>query len=246
MKGGGKAPPPPDPTAVSQAQTQANQQTAQYNAALGSGSIFTPLGSSQFTGRVDPTTGATVYDQRVNLTPDAQAQLDSEMAQNRQLNTVAGGMLDRIGSTYGTPMDTSTLPKMLGADDLLGTRQSVEDAIYGRYASRLNPEFGQREDQLRTRLANQGIVEGSQAFENSWDRFGRERTDAYDTARRSAVVGGGDELVKMAGLSGNQRAQALAEALTMRNQPLNEFSALRNESPVQIPQFQGFNAPQMG
>lgn len=115
MKGGGKAPPPPDPTAVSQAQTQANQQTAQYNAALGSGSIFTPLGSSQFTGRVDPTTGATVYDQRVNLTPDAQAQLDSEMAQNRQLNTVAGGMLDRIGSTYGTPMDTSTLPKMLGA-----------------------------------------------------------------------------------------------------------------------------------
>lgn len=114
-KGKSKAPPPPDPAAVSAAQTQSNKDTAQYNAALGSGNVTTPLGSSTFTPRVDPRTGATVYDQTVSLTPDAQAQLTQELAQNRQLNTVAGGMLDRIGSQYANPMDTSGLPALNGA-----------------------------------------------------------------------------------------------------------------------------------
>jgi hypothetical protein len=112
---GGRAPATPDPKAVSDAQTQSNLQTAQANAALGAGNTTTPLGSSTFTGRKDPLTGLTIYDQNISLTPDAQAQLDQEMAQNRQLNDVAGGMLGSIGNTYANPLDTSGLPGLMGS-----------------------------------------------------------------------------------------------------------------------------------
>ena len=55
---GGSAPPPPDPYATSAAQTQSNQQTAAYNAAINRGNTITPYGSSTYTTRTDPTTGA--------------------------------------------------------------------------------------------------------------------------------------------------------------------------------------------
>lgn len=381
MKGGGSPPPTPDPNVVSAAQTASNKDTAQYNAALGSGGVTTPLGSSKYTSRVDPTTGATIYDQNISLTPETQAQLDQELAQNAQLNGIAGGMLNRIGDTYGTPLDTSGmpalrssptagayqtdlntsglpglmsslgpnystsldtggapglvgsidtngLPKLYGADDLTGARKSVEDAVYGNYSSRLDPMWQQREDQLRTRLANQGIVEGSDAWKNAWQQADFARNDAYDQARRSATVAGGDEFTRLINASqGNRaqafgervtggnftndaraqavqealarggfqndasvnafnannnaraqgfgeqqaagafrnssvasgnadaragasqdnaaRSQALAEAMALRNMPLNEFSALRNEGPVNVPQFAGYNAPQV-
>lgn len=385
--GGGKAPPPPDPNVVSAAQTRSNRDTAQYEAALNSGNVTTPLGSSRFTGRVDPTTGATVYDQTISLSPDAQAQLDQELAQNRQLNTIAGGMMTRIGDQYATPMDTSklpglmaganvgqyqqginttgvsplrgapsmgqyqtdvsvngpglvgsidtaNLPELLGANDLEGARKAISDALYSRQSAYLDPQYQQREDATRTRLANQGITEGSEAWQRSMDEFSRDRAFNYDRAREAAITGSSGELARLAGVAlGNRsqafgeratganftndaraqalaealstgnfrnsavgagntdalraagfdnevsntqfdragqagqfanaataagnadalraagftndaRAQALQEALTLRNQPLNEFNALRSSSPVDIPQFEG--APDTG
>src|SRR5574343_496228 len=47
-KKGGQAPKAPDPVKVSRAQTQSNQDTAEFNAALNRVRTYTPSGSSVF------------------------------------------------------------------------------------------------------------------------------------------------------------------------------------------------------
>lgn len=68
--------------------------------------------------------------------------------------------------------------------------QSVEDALYGRYTSRLDPQFAQQEDQLRTRMYNMGLREGDAAFDQQMGNFGMTRNDAYENAMRQAIAGG--------------------------------------------------------
>lgn len=255
---GGKAPKTPDPNVVSAAQTQSNTDTAAYQNALNHGNVSTPYGSQTFTGRVDPTTGATVYDQSVSLSPGQQQLYDQQQQQNLQLGRVGTQMLGGIQNAYGSPMDTSGLPaladrsSLYGADDLEGARKSVSDALYQRQSSYLDPQYQQRENDLTTRLANQGVVEGSEAWRNARDQFGRERAFDYDQARTSSITGGLNEMqglsgiaLNNAGFQNNARAQSLQELLTRRNQPLNEFNALRQNTQVDTPQFQNPNNAQV-
>lgn len=317
-------PPAPDPYQVAGAQTQQNQNAANYNAAINRVNTYTPMGSQEYsvTG-TDPRTGAPIYRQDINLTPDAQALYDQQIQQNRQLGNIAGGMMDNI--PYGTQVDTSGLPQLQGSvnpggpslqsgyqqydpqmnidssglpkipgqDDLGAFRNEAEKALYDRNTHYLDNDFSRREDSMRTRLANQGIVEGSEAYRNAVDDFERGRESAYGQARNSAVAGGGAEAERMYNMGANTRGQlygealaggqfannaagmataqnaqgaafsnqarnqALAEALaggqfqnqargqgmselfSLRNQPMNEFNALRSASQVDMPQFQG-------
>lgn len=301
---GGSAPAAPDPIATSNAQTQSNQQTAAYNAAINRGNTYTPYGSSTYSTRTDPNTGAPIYDQTISLSPDTQALLDQQMAQDRQLGNISQGMMSQVENAYRNPIDTSRLPSMVGtvgdnlpalqstldmskapamfgADNLGTERQQVQDALYSRYKSTLDPEYQQREERARTLLANQGVVQGSEAWNNEMDRLTRDRNAAYDTARTSSIVGGANEMSTLSGIAAQNRQQALSEALAkyganndarqqglnqqvtagnfanqargqgiqellaLRNQPLNEFNALRSASQVEAPQFSGPSAVSM-
>jgi hypothetical protein len=347
-----RTPATPDPAKVSAAQTQSNQQTAAYQNALEHGNVSTPYGSQTFTGRVDPTTGATVYDQNITLAPDQQKLVDMQSQQDLAVGQVGNSMLDNISQTYGKPVDTSQLPalqgsvssnplqtsvngggqiqnsvnpdgpalqgsldrsqlpQLYGADDLEGSRQKVSDALYQRQTAYLDPQYAQADQAMRTRLANQGITEGSEAWKNAIDEYDRGKAFSYGQARDSSIAGGLSEMQGLSGIasqnrgqlyneelnSGNftnaARAQALQEALArgqfgneaqqqeysqnlasgqfandaeaqrfgqemqagqftnnartqgmneqlaLRNQPLNEYSALRSASQVNMPQFQ--------
>ena len=95
-KKGGKKPATPDPVAVTRAQTESNQDTAAYNAAINRTSTYTPQGSSVFTNTgTDPTTGAPIYRQDVTLSPDAQALYEQQTAQSRALCNLAHGLMGR-------------------------------------------------------------------------------------------------------------------------------------------------------
>lgn len=326
---GGSAPAPPDPYATSQAQTQSNQQTAAYNAALDRGSVFTPLGSQTYQqNRTDPNTGAPIWDQTISLNPDIQRLFDQQNQQNLALGNTAQNMLNQVDVAYNRPISTETLPQLqngssqqgpalqgqidtsgvpqlqsdldfsglpqlYGANDLLGARQQSQDAVYNRQKAYLDPQWSQRETDLTTALANKGVVEGSEAWTKARDQFGRERNFDYSDARNAAIMGGGDELSRLvniaqgnrgqmaneriaggnfrnnanaqgfgqaaqagafqnaargqgtsealarANMANNARSQGLQELLALRNQPLNEFNALRSASPVNMPQFTG-------
>lgn len=91
-------------------------------------------------------------------------------------------------------------------EDVGDTRRRTEDAIF----SRLTPQFERDRNQLETQLVNQGLVRGSEAFNNAMDEMRRAETDA----RMQAVLVGGSELSRdlgerrMAGQFFNDTEQA--------------------------------------
>jgi hypothetical protein len=104
----------PDPYQTAQAQTQSNQQTAQYNAALNRVDQYTPFGNSVYSNVGTDASGAPHYRQDVTLAPDAQAQLTNQLKQNEQLSNLGFGIADQAGSALKSPIDTSGLPALHG------------------------------------------------------------------------------------------------------------------------------------
>lgn len=78
----------------------------------------------------------------------------------------------------------------VGAQDLYAAAKQAQDASYGQATSRLDPQYEQLDNQLRTRLANQGLSQNSDAYQTADQNFGRTRNDAYAGARNDAVTQG--------------------------------------------------------
>jgi hypothetical protein len=111
--------------------------------------------------------------------------------------------------------------------ELLGTPVSLDNnAVEGRLfdlgRARLDPMFQQQNDALAQRLANQGIGINSEAYGRAMGLQGQKENDAYN------------QLL----LTG--RGQAVQEALTQRNQPINEITALMSGSQVSQPNFTAY------
>lgn len=110
--------------------------------------------------------------------------------------------LDLSKLTNVSALDLSSLPKGPNGLDLSGlpdapkadeaARQAASDALYKQATSRLDPQFDQQQKQLETQLVNSGVARGSDAWNNAMSQFGRQKTDAYDTAQRSAIAGATD------------------------------------------------------
>lgn len=94
------------------------------------------------------------------------------------------------------------------------TRKQVEDALYARETSRLDPQYASQEDQLRSTLLNKGLTEGSEAWNTEMANFARGKNDAYSTANWDAITKGGAE-----------QSRLLADELGVRSQGVNELGA---------------------
>ncbi len=96
---------------------------------------------------------------------------------------------------------------------------ATENKIDSLGAARLDPRFAREGAAMETDLINKGIRPGSQAWNDAHTQFGQTKNDAYNQLY----------------LSG--RGQGAQEALTERNQPINEISALLSGSQVSQPGF---------
>lgn len=128
--------------------------------------------------------------------------------------------LDAAGQATASPLSYDAAPSMPGADN--NTRQSVENALYGRMTSRLDPQYAQRQQQLESQLTNQGITLGSEAWDTATGNLERDRTDAYQSAMDSSIVGGGAEMERQFGLGMAARQQGIGEINSQRAQPMQE------------------------
>lgn len=117
----------------------------------------------------------------------------------------------------------------VSADDVATQQARAEEA----YMSRLNPQFQRDEEALRARLINQGIGQGSQAYQREMDTFNQMRNDA----RQQAILAG----QQFGGTAQQQalqrRNQLIQEYDAQRNAPLNEYIGLTSGVQVQNPQF---------
>lgn len=210
--GKSKPPAPPDPKDTSAAATGTNIGTAIANNAMGMVNQVTPDGSLNYTQSgtykyTDPYTGRTydlpTYTATTSLSEMGQKiKGQNDTAQLNMAETAAnqsGFLKDYLGEPWSP--DTS----------------AIEGRLMELGSQRLNPRFQQEEDQLRTRLANQGITEGSEAYNREMSRFGQSKNDAFN----SLMLQG--------------RGQAFNELQTIRNQPINEITALLSGSQVSNP-----------
>jgi hypothetical protein len=114
----------------------------------------------------------------------------------------------------------------------------------------------QQSDAQAARLANQGIVQGTKAYENAMRTFNQGQNDLLTNSQLAGQQIGqnlftqglqGGQFTNQAlinrGNFGNQaQQQAFNQALTRYNLPLNTLSSLRTGAQVQNPSF--VNAPQ--
>jgi len=191
----GSPPPAPDYKGAAEA-TGRSQQVSQY----------TPYGSQVYSA--DPTSPSG-YRSDITLSPDAQGALDTQMGLSKEMGTLAQEQIPGVREQYSQPMDQSSV-------------QDIANKSYEAQTSRLDPQWNQREDQTRTRLANQGLMSGGEAYGNEMRDFNAARNDAYQQANLASIA---------------TMPQTYQLASSTYNQPLNTLNALRTGAQIQNPQF---------
>lgn len=206
MAGGSSPPPPPDPAKVATAQTASNKETAIANANLNRVNQTNPFGTSNWEVTGTNPDGTPKWAQSTTFSEPLQQNFNTYFGLNNALGQSAQGQLGRVQDMLAKPFDLNT---------------ATEGKINELMSARLNPELERQDTALRTRLTNQGIREGSEAWDRALERQGRMATDARNQMYLTA------------------RAQGANEAMTQRQFPLQEFNSLFRGQQPQTPQFSG-------
>ena len=217
--GKASAPATPDYTGAAQATAAGNLDAARATAAANRTNQVTPYGNLTYTANpgTDPY-GNTLYTATTSLAPAQQAILDQTNQLNQGLMSTANTGLNYANQVLSQPgVDTSKLPST-GIDP----GQTYSDAIM----SRLAPQMAQQNEQSDAQLANQGIAQGTEAYNNAKRTLQQGQNDAMT----SAVINGMNT-----GLNANQ--QAFNQQAYNQMQPINVINALRTGSQVQNPSF---------
>lgn len=115
-----------------------------------------------------------------------------------------------VGGGIQSDLDYSKLGAMPTAD--ADTQQQVQDALYKQQSQYLDPQFQQAQQQLETKLSNQGLVPGTPAYNNAMQIENDARQKAYSDARTSAITGGGAEQQRLLEMQLALRNQGVTEA----------------------------------
>ena len=212
-------PAPPDYRGAAQAESAGSAQAAIGSNVMGHPNIYTPLGSQTWeqSGNYsvpgiggNPGFNIPTWTQNVNLSPEGQGLFDEQMNLSQGLLGLGNTSLGQVQDSLGEPMDLSSI-------------QNIADQSYNMQTRRLDPQWEQREGMERTRLANQGLVAGGEAYDDAMRGFNEGRNDAYERARLSSI---------------STMPQTYQMEAASRMQPLTEFNAIRTGAQPQMPQFQ--------
>lgn len=222
----------PDPYKVAAAQTQSNNSTAAYNKALNATNTTTPFGSTnQVQTGVDPTTGAPIYSTTTSANSDVQSLISSLLGSagtsGTSLSTALSG-LSGLSSKYD---DINSQLSGLGTS-LAGAQQSAADAAqkgtdtyYNQAMAYLQPQQAQATTALQSQLANQGLVPGTQAYNNAAANLSRSQAytnnQALDTAQTQGQQLGLNQLTAAEGLASTQAGLLQNQASNLNNQGTN-------------------------
>lgn len=258
----------PDPKETAAAQTTQNVQTAKANTILGNANEVGPYGSVTYKQIGQTRVGDEFipqYERTTTLSPQQQAILNQQQQFQIGTGQLANSQVDRLQGVLNQPINAGNLqtdratggvsaPQLerMGVNDWSQDRQRVEDALY----SRINPQLDRDRAAMESKLANQGIMPGSEAYREAVALADRQANDA----RMQAILAGGQEQSRLAGLEQSRlgfnnnvgqmgftnqmdaknfqnalRDQELAERLRLRNQPINEITALMSGNQVTTP-----------
>lgn len=199
-------PPAPDYAAAAEA-TAAGNRVSQY----------TPYGSFVYSQQGTDSEGNPMWAATTSLSPEQQKLLDIQNKTSLGLGQLQQQGLGYVENMLANPFDTSKL-----AQTGINPGETMQDSIMRR----LQPQMQQQSDAFDARMANQGIVPGTQAYENAKRSFDQQQNDLLT----SAVIQG-----TQTGLAANQ--QGFNQLGYIRNEPINTLNAIRSGSQVTNPTF---------
>lgn len=232
-----KAPEAPDPQVTAAAQTKSNIDTANANANLNRINQVTPWGSMTYSrGEVGPD-GVPQWTQKIELSPEQQKLLDSSNRVSQSMADLGEKQLGTVSNTLDKPLsydnapkqvtnvgygniqndvDMSKVPSLVGGADLRKTYEDSQKAAYGMQTQYLDKDYGDQQHNLENKLIQQGVLQGSDAWNKELERLGRQRTFDYNNAFNNSFATGLQAQNQMynQGLASNQNAynQALNNA----------------------------------
>jgi len=212
----------PDPWTTAQAQSQWNNTTAQTQQALNMVDQQNPWGNVSYTENGT----------RTIIGADGKPFTVPKYTQTTNLSPEQQAIFEQSqvaqGNLAGLAADQSGAMRDYLGQPFEFNNQDAANWAYDLGAQRLDPRFEQERSSLESQLINRGIRPGTAAYDSEMSRFGETKNDAYNQLM----------------LTGRQ--QAFGEALSTRNQPINEISALMSGSQVSNPAQMSGAAPQTG
>jgi hypothetical protein len=271
MGGKSSAPPAPDYAGAAQEQSRASKEIANQQTWANRPDQTTPWGSSSWSTApgVDPGTGQpiTQWSQTQTLEPRLQGALDSQIDLQKERSDLGQSFMGRVEQDYEKPFDWQNLQDMSGklrpttqatnANEFAKQREDYTNAAFDQ----MRPEHQFQEESARTRLANQGLTPGSEAYNRELGRV----ADAQAGERWNAVNQGGLEQQRMqnqlraqeaqsfgqeqtaSSFQNQLRQQGIAEQAQKRGMSLNEMNAMLTGQQVSsptMPTFMGASAGQ--
>lgn len=227
----------PDPTATAAAQGAANKDTAIAQSELNAVNQNGPNGSLTYSQTGSWADGTPILNATTSLTPTGQAIQDSQNQYTLGLSNLANSQVGQIASNTAAPLDLSGMPQAPTGDSMF--TQSAGDAVYNQAKSRLDPQWAQNEDEIKTQLYNQGITDpNSDAYKQAMNTFSQQKNDAYTSAQNDATAGAQTAANGLFANESTANQNAIQTALTQRELPINEAAALMgNAGGVQMPTF---------
>lgn len=233
------APQAPNPYNIANQQTQTNLLTAAGQQAMNNVNQFTPYGNVQYTHYADFDLG------NGNKVPQWRADVTLSPEQDKLYRTgtdVTQGAYDLAKAYTGRIADATAKP--YSYDGLPAAPVYNEDyrkQQLGNIIARNQPQMDRDRAALDQRLADQGVGLQDPAYRTAMDQYQRGVNDY----RLGADLQAGQEASNMYGLQANTRDRAIAEMTNLRDQPINEVSALMSATGqgVRDPTF--VNTPQV-
>ena len=207
------APAAPDYAAAAKATAAGNLDAARYATKANRANQVTPYGNLNW-----KSDGNDNWTQSIELNDAGQKLLDQSNKTSQGLASLQDSATARVGQQMGQATPQTYDP----------TRATNNAA--GLLNARLLPQQERDRASMDTKLANQGITQGSEAWKNAQDDLGRTQNDARTQAELQGI-----------NLGQQQQAQQYSQEMTNRNLPMNELNALRTGSQVTNPTFNGYS-----
>jgi hypothetical protein len=158
------APSPPDPYKVAAAQTQTNESTAKYQQEMNMVNQTNPWGSINYSQTGTNADGSPIFSANTTYNPAEQNLFNTAVSTQTGLGKAANNLINNLGPSLSQApnLDPSRL-----------TGQMMD--WFNKYES---PIWNQQQSNLDSKLAAQGITQGSDAWNNAQNLQARNVGDA--------------------------------------------------------------------
>ena len=264
------APAAPDYSAAARETAAGNLDAARVATAANRVNQVTPYGNLDYKQTGTDQYGNPTWTATTSLSDVGQQLLNNQNATSLGLGGAINAQLGQVQNVMGQGFNPQTAPittnvgqaNLQTSPDYQGGMQGWDRANQ-LLMQRLQPQMDVQQKTLDAKLANQGVVAGTEAYNRAKMGLGMQQNDLLNQAQLSGLQAGNtlfqqgmqgaqfgnqaqqqllNNQLANANLGNQAQQQQFNQALTQYNMPLNTLSALRTGAQVQNPTFQ--NAPQ--